>query len=85
MTSQEAKTIYTHFLTVGQLKDELDKYPDDALVVAQRVEDVYYETRNWKTIDKPDSIYPDHIQQYSPVWSVCHYNDDNCLFLDLHY
>jgi hypothetical protein len=85
MTSQEAKTIYTHYLTVGQLRDKLDKYPDDALVVAQRVEDVYYETRNWKTIDKPDPIYPDHTQQYSPVWSVCHYNDDNCLFLDLHY
>jgi hypothetical protein len=85
MTSQEAKTIYTHYLTVGQLRDKLDKYPDDALVVAQRVEDIYYETRNWKTIDKPDLIYPDYTQQYSPVWSTCDYNDDNCLFLDLHY
>jgi hypothetical protein len=87
MTSQEAKTIYKHYLTVGQLKDELSKYPDDALVVTQRVEDMYYDTPDsgWNTIKKPDGLYPDKDNEYSPVWSVCHYNDDNCLFLDLHY
>ena len=46
MTSEEAKERYGvkgHYLTVGQLKKELENYPDDALVVSQRVEDMYYE------------------------------------------
>jgi hypothetical protein len=86
MTSQEAKNKYVHYLTVGRLKEELAKYSDDALVVAQRVEDVYYERHGWKTIDKPDPLYTDHHQQYTPVWGICHYFDDkDCLFLDLHY
>lgn len=32
-----------HYLTVGQLKKDLEGYPDDALVVSQRVEDRYYD------------------------------------------
>jgi hypothetical protein len=43
MTSEEAKNKYVHYLRVGDLKKELEKYPDDALVVSQRVEDRYYE------------------------------------------
>lgn len=86
MTSQEAKNKYEHYLRVGDLKKQLEKYPDDALVVAQRVEDVYYEKHGWETINKPDPIYNEHNQQYTPVWGVCHYMDDkDCLFLDLHY
>lgn len=86
MTSQEAKDKYEHYLRVGDLKKQLENYPDDALVVAQRVEDVYYERHGWQTIDKPDHLYSDHFQQYSPVWGICTYKDDkDCLFLDLHY
>ena len=91
MTSNEAKERYAvngHYLTIARLKKELEKYPDDALVVSQRVEDRYYDTPNngWDTIKKPDGIYPDSDNEYSPVWCVCHYKDDtNCLFLDLHY
>ncbi len=86
ITSEQAKNKYVHYLRVGDLKKQLDEYPDDALVVAQRVEDVYYEKYNWETIDKPDPMYTDHFQQYHPVWSICHYKDDkNCLYLDLHY
>lgn len=86
MTSQEAKNKYIHYLTVGQLKKELENYPDDALVVSQRVEDVYYEKHGWETIKKPDPLYEDHNQEYTPVWSTVQYKDDkNCLYLDLHY
>ena len=91
MTSKEAKErwgVKGHYLTVGQLRKELDKYPDDTLVVSQRVEDWYYDTPNngWDTIKKPDGLYPDKDNEYSPVWGVCHYtNDVDCLFLDLHY
>ena len=89
MTSQEAKERYGtngNFLTVGQLKKKLEEYPDDALVVAQRVEDFYYEKNGWKTIKKPDYFLEGVISEYTPVWSVCHYKDDkDCLYLDLHY
>jgi hypothetical protein len=46
MTSKEAKERYGikgDYLTVGKLKEILYNYPNDALVVAQRVEDRYYE------------------------------------------
>ena len=46
MTSKEAKErfgVKGHYMTVGHLKKELEKYPDDALVVSQRIEDMYYD------------------------------------------
>ena len=45
MTPKEFKEKYTkhHYLTVGRLKEYLEGYPEDALVVSQRVEDRYYE------------------------------------------
>lgn len=43
MTGEEAKSKFKHYLRVGDLKKQLEEYPDDALVVAQRVEDRYYE------------------------------------------
>ena len=86
MTSQEAKSKYVHYLRVGDLKKQLEEYPDDALVVAQRVEDVYYEKHGWDTVTKPNPLYRDDNVEYTPVWSICHYtNDKDCLFLDLHY
>jgi hypothetical protein len=89
MDSQTAKEYYGrdgHYLTVGRLKELLKDYPDDALVVSQRVEDVYYEEHGWQTIDKPDPVCLGFNQQYSPVWGACFYEgDQNCLFLDLHY
>ena len=76
----------SQYLTVGKLKEILYKYPNDALVVSQRVEDVYFEKHNWNTIKKPDHLYPEENNEYSPVWSVVNYKDDeNCLYLDLHY
>lgn len=54
-----------HFLTVGRLKEILEKhnYPDDAIVVVERVEDRYYEggldISGFRGCpDTPDGIYP---------------------------
>lgn len=78
-----------YYLTVGKLKEELEKYPDDTLVVSQRVEDVYYEKHGWETIKKPNPMYREFDCEYTPVWSVCHYlneaDGEECLYLDLHY
>lgn len=48
LTKEKLKS-YTDFLTVGKLKEFLDKnkLPDDAIVVVQRVQDVYYEKHHW--------------------------------------
>jgi hypothetical protein len=74
---------------VGKLKEELEKYSDDTLVVSQRVEDVYYEKHGWETIKKPNPMYKEFDCEYTPVWSVCHYlnetDGEGCLYLDLHY
>ena len=78
-----------YYLTVGKLKEELEKYPDDTLVVSQRVEDVYYEKHGWETIKKPNPMYREFDNEYTPVWSVCRYlneaDGEACLYLDLHY
>ena len=78
-----------YYLTVGKLKEELEKYSDDTLVVSQRVEDVYYEKHGWETIKKPNPMYKEFDCEYTPVWSVCHYlnetDGEGCLYLDLHY
>jgi len=117
------------YCTVGDLKKHIEKHniPDDAPVVVQRVEDVYYDKHGWKTYLKKGEHYwntvhfnenmaeeilrrergeephysmedpskfinsdPDFLEQmmeqYSPVWCAVYYKDDeNILFLDLHY
>ena len=86
MTPKEYKEKHKHYLTVGELKQYLADYPDDALVVAQRIEDVYYEKHGWKTLNKQDNIHPEYDNHYSAVWSTVTYPDDKeCFYLDLHY
>lgn len=86
------KKKYQDYLTVGRLKKELEKYPDDALVVSQRVEDGYYEGWDISGMMSVDGILPsgskstgwetikkiqdDGQVEYSPVWCVAHYKDD---------
>lgn len=48
--SKEELLDYKHYMTVGDLKKFLKENPDisdDSIVVAQRVEDIYYEKHNW--------------------------------------
>lgn len=88
MTPKEFKEKYTkhHYLTVGRLKEYLESYPDDALVVSQRVEDSYYENHGWETLKRPDALYPEFETEYTPVWGPILYKDDRDVFyLDLHY
>jgi hypothetical protein len=81
---------YKDFLTVGKLKELLEKFnvSDDYLICVQRVEDYCYDTGGWKTIKRNDPIYPGYQQEYTPVFSPCFYDedkDDKVLMLDLHY
>jgi D-hexose-6-phosphate mutarotase len=46
---------YEDFATVGDLLDFIEKYkiPREGKILVQRVEDVYFDKSNWKTIDMP--------------------------------
>jgi hypothetical protein len=48
LTKEELKG-YTHWLTVGKLKEFIEKHnvPDEAMILVQRVEDIYYEENSW--------------------------------------
>lgn len=90
-------------LTVGDLKKFLVEHniPDDAIVLSQRVEDVYFDNLNWRVYLKETyeteryrRKFPEISQeeidqassQYVPVWCPVFYSDDpDILFLDLHY
>lgn len=72
-------------LTVGELRRFLSdrKLPDDAPVVVQRIEDVYYENHGWW-------VYPKETSEgktgYAPASSCVWYPEDHdILFIDLHY
>jgi len=97
ITKEDIKTGYKDYLTVGDLKAFLSKYdlPDNAKIMIQRVEDVYYEKHNWAVYLKEGehtfkgndgNNFKDSMEQYHPAWSCVRYKDDNdLLFIDLHY
>ena len=81
LTKDELKNGLHSHLTVGELRAFLNEnnLPDDALVLVQRVEDVYYKKHGWSVYEKGDS-------QYTPAWSCVSFKQDkDLLFLDLHY
>jgi len=59
LTEEEVKERFTHYLTVGQLKKDIERYgiPDEANVMVQRVEDVYYNTHGWGVLLKKGEHY----------------------------
>jgi len=59
--------------------------PDDALVLTQRVEDKYYEENGWGVVLKESTWYETEQEQYHPAWCCVKYNDDENLYIDLHY
>jgi len=82
------------YCTVGILKEHLEKFniPDNAPILIQRVEDVYYEKHNWgiylkkgmdycmedhnKLISKDPKFLKSMMEQYHPAWSPASYGDD---------
>jgi hypothetical protein len=117
---------YRDFMSVGDLKKFLAEnpdIPDNAKVLVQRVEDVYYEKHSWGVVLKKGHHYymeEEHnkkmqreverrasgkephysiedpskaiieldesaMEQYHPAWCCLKYEDDNNLYIDLHY
>lgn len=97
ITKEKLTNGYRYYLTVGDLKEFLNKnnFPDTAKVVVQRIEDVYYEKHNWGVYlkegehtfkDEKGNVVKDSLVQYHPAWCCVKYSDeDDVLFIDLHY
>jgi hypothetical protein len=97
ITKDDLNSKYDNFLTVGKIKDFLNKYnlPNNAKVFIQRVEDIYYEKNGWSVLLKVDdftvkdengNFIKETMEQYTPAWDCVKYNDENdILFIDLHY
>lgn len=71
-------------LTIGDLRKYLEKHnpPDDAIVLVERIEDMYFEKHDWKTVKKIDVW---EIHEYIKSFCVCQYKDDNNLYINCHY
>ena len=77
-----------YYLTVGQLKKDIEHLPDSAKVYYQRIEDSYFTPEGgWGNMSKfmPSSDYPDGKDEYIRCWSRVAYKDDDNLYLTAHY
>ena len=74
------------WLTVGELKRWIEDYklPDDAKIWYQRIEDVYFKKRGWKTRNMCNTL-DDYVDQFVPVFSGVKYPKDKDLYLTAHY
>tara|TARA_R110001632_G_scaffold1618_4_gene7109 strand:+ start:484 stop:786 length:303 start_codon:yes stop_codon:yes gene_type:complete len=94
--SKEELDNYDDYLTVGDLKEFLYKHslPNSSKVVIQRVEDVYYDKHQWGVYLKEDehtfkddnsNIVESSLAQYHPAFCCVKYDEDDVLFINLHY
>ena len=63
----------SHYLTLGELRNFIDNtgdLPDHAGVFYQRIEDVYFEEHNWKTVDFFSPEYPDNRDEFIGAFSI---------------
>lgn len=77
----------TFKLTVGELKQHIKEHnlPDDAIVLVERVEDIYFTKHNWKTIKKEHSVLEDETSEYIEAFCTCKFKKDNNLYINCHY
>ena len=75
--SKEELLEYTDNLTVGKLKEFLNKHklPDNAIVIVQRIEDVYYEKHGWSVYLKSGE-YTNKIKKWNKDVMAGKYSDE---------
>lgn len=49
---EDLSSRYREYLTVKELREMLEKYPDDAKILVQRIEDMYFQKYNWGVVFK---------------------------------
>ena len=86
---------YDFYLTVGDLKKAFEEYdiPDDTKIMIERVEDVYFEKRNWgvylkeyyySSKDENGNYVEETMGQYHPAFRYSGFRE-GLIFIDLHY
>lgn len=51
------------YLTVGELRKSIEGLSDDALVLSQRIEDIYFESHNWKVVRKSNDWTSEYLEK----------------------
>lgn len=76
--------MFEGYMTVGQLRKLLsdNTIPDDAKIMVERVEDVYFESNGWKTL-KSENYLLGYPEEYVPAFWCS--ERMGMLFINLHY
>ena len=71
-------------LTVKELKVfiENNNIQDDAIILIERIKDIYFEKHNWKSVAKKVDDFETH--EYIEAFCACKYEDNN-LYINAHY
>lgn len=72
------------YLTVGRLREAIKDLPDDAPVLYERIEDVYFDKHGWKAELKPGE-FPEYPSQYIRAFTSVKYKEDDALYITAHY
>ena len=78
---------HSMYMSVGDLKKAIEGLTDDAPVLYQRIEDVYFDKHGWEgsSTYMPDGDCPNGVAQYIQVFGPVRYKDEDALFLTAHY
>jgi hypothetical protein len=91
MNSKPDRKKIRGYATVGDLKKFIKqhKIPNNALILYQRIEDVYFKKYGWNksicTVKKPDFELEGTMDTYVTVWAPVKFKDDSNLYLTAHY
>jgi hypothetical protein len=79
------------YMTVGDLKKFIkeNRIPDDALILYQRIEDVYFKKYGWDksicTVVKPSYDFRGETDTFVTAWSPVKYKGDDNVYVTAHY
>jgi len=69
-----------HYLTVGELKKIIKNIPDDARVLYERIEDVYFQEHGWDgVVVYKKNDYIDQPDQYVQAFTAFLNDEDLCI------
>lgn len=74
-------------LHARELKLLLERVPNDAKIVYQRIEDTYFENNNWESIKMEWQQYPgDRLEtEYIRAFQAYYLKEENLVVIDAHH
>lgn len=76
-----------HYMTVADVRRAIASLPDDAPVLYQRIEDVYFDRHGWqrRVVYKHCAESPVDPDEYIPAFGAVKYHGDSALYITAHY